>query len=251
MGYSGAQAVGGIREELSKALVALQNEKDIPDDVMAVTQNIAGATGALFEAEQASGEADGKSGVKSALGSLSQTLALLQDVKSSHSGIEVATQAIAKVMGKLYQLSNSNSLPPPPKVVADTMMDLQRERQKQLRSQPPPEKGKRSPVEANIGATTQSNFYVGFSGEVSEGGVFVATYDILTLGSLVDLTVTLPGNFVFACKAKVRFVRDPFDLTSDSEPGIGCQFEALDAHARELILRFIKKRAPLFFDDEG
>ena len=62
-------------------LEALQQDPNIPSDVMAVAQNIAQVVGALFEAERASSEPDGKSCVKNALGTLSQTLALLQDVR--------------------------------------------------------------------------------------------------------------------------------------------------------------------------
>jgi hypothetical protein len=44
----------------------------------------------------------------------------------------------------------------------------------------------------------------------------------------------------------VLFVRDPMDM--DSEPGIGARFDGLSQQSRELILRFIRKRPPLFFD---
>jgi hypothetical protein len=39
------------------------------------------------------------------------------------------------------------------------------------------------------------------------------------------------------------------DFGSDSEPGMGVQFEGLTAEQRELILRFIRKRAPMFYDE--
>ena len=78
MTYSGATQARTAREALGKALEALQQDPNIPNDVLAVAQNIALAVGALFEAERASSEPDGKASVKSALGSLSQTLALLQ-----------------------------------------------------------------------------------------------------------------------------------------------------------------------------
>ena len=45
----------------------------------------------------------------------------------------------------------------------------------------------------------------------------------------------------------VRFVRDPMDM--DSEPGMGVRFDRLDEEARDLILRFIRKRPPLFYDE--
>jgi uncharacterized protein (TIGR02266 family) len=108
--------------------------------------------------------------------------------------------------------------------------------------------GERAPVEANLGATTQSNFYVGFSGEIAHGGVFLATYEAFPKDTSVRMLVTLPGGFEFECDGYVRFVRDPMDFMSESEPGMGIQFEGLSDEARDLVLRFIKKRPPIFYD---
>jgi uncharacterized protein (TIGR02266 family) len=109
--------------------------------------------------------------------------------------------------------------------------------------------GKREQVEANIGATTESNFFVGFSGEIAEGGVFAATYATHPRGTPIEVLVTLPGGFETKINGVVRFVRDSMDFGSDSEPGMGVQFEGLTAEQRELILRFIRKRAPMFYDE--
>jgi hypothetical protein len=35
----------------------------------------------------------------------------------------------------------------------------------------------------------------------------------------------------------------------DTVPGMGIQFEGLDPEGRELILRFIRKRPPMFYDE--
>ena len=116
---------------------------------------------------------------------------------------------------------------------------------------PPPApipSGERKPVEANLGATTQSNFYVGFSGEIAHGGVFLATYESLPKETSVTMLVTLPGGFEFQCDGYVRFVRDPMDFASESEPGMGIQFEGLSDDARNLVMRFISKRPPIFYD---
>ncbi|MFM2420436.1 MAG: hypothetical protein RL385_5159, partial [Pseudomonadota bacterium] len=109
--------------------------------------------------------------------------------------------------------------------------------------------GPRPSVEANIGASSETNFYVGFSGEIADGGVFVATYAVLERGSRVNVTVHLPGGFEFTTPGTVHFVRDPMDMGDDSEPGMGVKFETLASDARELVLRFIRKRAPMFYDD--
>lgn len=114
---------------------------------------------------------------------------------------------------------------------------------------PPPEpSGERTRIEANLGATTQSNFYVGLSGEIAHGGVFLATYEILPKNTSVSMLVTLPGGFEFECNGYVRFVRDPLDFSSESEPGIGIQFENLSDDSRRLVLRFIRNRPPIFYD---
>jgi uncharacterized protein (TIGR02266 family) len=268
MSYSGANQAREAREALGQALAALQEDPNIPQDVMAVAQNIAQAVGALFEAERASSEPDGKACVRNALGSLSQTLALLQDVRGEHKGIGVATEVIAKSMSVLYPLTTvpSKLPPPPPHVHAVPVPQAPRApsaphppppaqglgqiRPSRPQAPPPPvAAGDRVSVEANIGATTESNFFVGFSGEIAEGGVFVSTYEVLPRGTPVHMLVTLPGGFETRLAGRVRFVRDPLDFGADSEPGMGVQFDALPQQDRELILRFIRKRPPMFYDD--
>ena len=260
MGYSGADAVKEGRQMLGVALERLQAEKKLPEDVLAVVQNLAQAVGALFDAERASSDLDGRASVRHAMAFLSQTMALLQDVRSQHPGIGTATKALAEVMRTLFPLANAASMRPPslqqpaPKASAAkssavTAPAATAPAAKAPAASAPRETatGKRASLEANIGATTESNFFVGFSGDISDGGVFVATYLTLDPGTKVDLLITLPGGFDQHIPGTVRFVRDPMDM--DSEPGLGVKFDSLDKGARELILRFIRKRPPLFYDE--
>jgi uncharacterized protein (TIGR02266 family) len=372
MSYSGAQIAKTSRENLGKALAALQADPNIPQDVMGIVQNVAQAMAALFEAERAPGEPEGKSAVKRALGVVGQTLALLQDVRAAHPGIQVATASIAQTMSSLYPLTTQPSMRPPapshsvqppqgmggapmmgqpappsfpqqpqqqyaPGVMPASVAFATTSPQQAAPAQPqqfsapqqpayppppqqpayppPPQQPQFAPpqpaqpqaypaqapqqpaafqapaqpyapnpyaqplpaapapaapskpaqqqqqgayrggtaervnVEVNIGATTDSNFYVGFSGEISEGGVFCATYNIQPRNTPMRVLVTLPGNFEKHVNGFVRFVRDPMDLTAESEPGMGIQFEGLDPEARDLILRFIRKRPPMFYDE--
>jgi uncharacterized protein (TIGR02266 family) len=245
MGYSGAQAVKESRKLLGAALERLQQEKTLPEDVLAVVQNLAQAVGALFDAERASSDLDGRASVRHAMAFLSQTMALLQDVRSKHPGIDNATKALAEVMRSLFPLASAPSMRPPVAVQPPPV-------KKSAGAAPPgraaaPSTAKRASLEANVGATTESNFFVGFSGDISDGGVFVATYLTLELGAKVDVLITLPGGFEQRIPGTIRFVRDPMDM--DSEPGLGVKFDQLDKEARELILRFIRKRPPLFYDE--
>ena len=267
MTYAGAALAAESRKLLGEALAALQSDPKVPKDVLAVAENIAGAVGALFEAENASSDLDGKASVKFAMGSLSQTMALLQDVKSDHRGLTIATQALAQVMSKLYPLSQVPTLRPSasPQAIGvaktiqsplspDTPMTrpgagkaaAPAKQAAPAQAKPKPS-GPREKLEANVGATTESNFFVGFSGEISEGGVFIATYVTMPIGTAVEVLVTLPGNYQFTVPGEVRFVRDPMDM--DSEPGIGVRFDGLSGEHRELILRFIRKRPPVFYDE--
>ncbi len=302
MGYSAAGEARQAREALGKALEALQEDSGIPEEALGIAQNVAKSVGALFEAEYASTEPDGKTCIRSALGTLSQTLALLQDVKSEHQGVQTATERIADVISILFPLTNKPSVRPgsgvgndgaardsyrasahpraserpasrrPPASVAPSSVPAPSQRPSSLAPSsrrpsrrplsapsgpiptsmlPPPAPvptGARRHVEANLGATTQSNFYVGFSGEIAHGGVFLATYETLPKDTSVSMLVTLPGGYEFECDGYVRFVRDPMDFTSESEPGMGIQFEELSDEARELVLRFVRKRPPIFYD---
>lgn len=250
MTYSGATESARCRKMLGEALEALQQDVNIPKDVLNVAENIAKAIGALFEAENASSELDGKSAVRHAMSFLSQTLALLQDVRSQHHGIDIATQTLAEVMSRLYPLRPSTVHPSaPPRTDENQPRIAQKPAAASPGGQASPRTAPLEPrekLEANIGATTESNFFVGFSGEISEGGVFVATYMTLPLERRVEIFITLPGGYEMTILGTVLFVRDPMDM--DSDPGIGVQFENLDKKSRELILRFIRKRPPLFFD---
>lgn len=260
MTYSGATQAAESRALLGTALEALQKDPKVPKDVLAVAENLAGAVGALFEAEKASSDVDGKSSVKHAMGSLSQTMALLQDVKSDHEGILIATKALAQVMSKLYPLSTVPTIRPSaptphisPTQVANAPTVAVAAPRAATAPKPaaaaarPAASRPREKLEANVGATTESNFFVGFSGEISEGGVFIATYATFPVGTLIELLVTLPGGYASTVMGSVRFVRDPMDM--DSEPGIGVRFESLTAEQRDLVLRFIRKRPPLFYDE--
>jgi uncharacterized protein (TIGR02266 family) len=290
MSYVGAAQAAECRALLGNALELLQRDPNIPNDVLAVAGNIAAAIGALFEAEKASSDVDGKACVKHGMSSLSQTMALLQDVKVHHEGIAATTQSIARVMSKLYPLMQRPSQPqtsgaseqrvPPaarveqpaaaPVAHAGAAKARDGSTQGQERAAPAVQPaaapaaaptrgaaaakpaarafaGPRQKIEANVGATTESNFFVGFSGEIAEGGVFVATYATFPVGTAMETLVTLPGNYQFTAHGVVRFVRDPMDM--DSEPGIGIGFEALPTDQRELILRFVRKRSPMFYDD--
>lgn len=101
-------------------------------------------------------------------------------------------------------------------------------------------------LEAEVSLASESQFFTGLTRNVSQGGVFVATYDRahLTIGAHVEIKVKLPDG-EFAAKGVVRWVREQ---SPDSVPGVGIAFDGLEPAAAEHIERFCKEREPLYHD---
>jgi len=95
-----------------------------------------------------------------------------------------------------------------------------------------------------------SNLYTGLSNNLSEGGVFVATADLLARGTVLDLEFSIPdGGPSIQTTGVVRWTReDGEDI--DGPPGMGVQFVELDDRARVRLERFVALRDTLYFDDD-
>lgn len=104
-------------------------------------------------------------------------------------------------------------------------------------------------LKANINLGSDSNFFTGFSTDISEGGIFVATVETVPQGTKVDLDFTLPGGRPLKATGVVRWLREPNDHTPDLMPGMGVQFQDLQPEVASLISDFVRKREPLFFPD--
>jgi uncharacterized protein (TIGR02266 family) len=91
-----------------------------------------------------------------------------------------------------------------------------------------------------------SHFYAGLSGDVSRGGIFVATYAPLPVGTPVQVKFVLPDGEL-ALEGTVRWIRAGSERVS---PGLGIRFENLEAVSLVLIERFCREQPPLYVDDE-
>ncbi|MBM4381090.1 MAG: TIGR02266 family protein, partial [Deltaproteobacteria bacterium] len=104
-------------------------------------------------------------------------------------------------------------------------------------------------MEAAVDLESESNFFMGFSTDISEGGLFVATADLLPIGSEIDLRFTLPSGQAVDVQGVVRWRRELDDSQPEIFPGIGVQFRSLPSNAAGAIQRFVGAREPLFFPD--
>jgi uncharacterized protein (TIGR02266 family) len=108
---------------------------------------------------------------------------------------------------------------------------------------------RRARVDVRVGLETHDNFYSGFARDLSDGGLFVATFDTLPVGSAVDVGFELPDGTRVEARARVRWVRELTEATGDAWPGMGLAFESVPAAAAAAIERFMETREPIFFVD--
>jgi uncharacterized protein (TIGR02266 family) len=107
----------------------------------------------------------------------------------------------------------------------------------------------RVPLQAAVDLASDSNLFTGFGTNVSEGGLFVATINVLPVGTPVDLTFTLPGKSKLSVHGEVRWTREVNDRTPEVFPGVGVRFVNLAPATAEALKRFVSEREPLFYPD--
>ncbi|WNG42800.1 TIGR02266 family protein [Archangium minus] len=104
-------------------------------------------------------------------------------------------------------------------------------------------------LQATINLNSDSNFFTGFTTNISEGGIFVATVQTVPRGTTVDLDFTLPGGRPMKVTGVVRWTREANDKTPELMPGMGVQFTHLPPELAAAISDFVATREPLFFPD--
>ncbi|WP_324948502.1 TIGR02266 family protein [Archangium sp.] len=104
-------------------------------------------------------------------------------------------------------------------------------------------------VQASIDMRSDSNFFTGFTTNISEGGIFVATVQTVPRGTTVDLDFTLPGGRPMKVSGVVRWTREVNDKTPELMPGLGVQFTHLPPEVASAISDFVATREPMFFPD--
>lgn len=105
----------------------------------------------------------------------------------------------------------------------------------------------RTELGVDIGLHSATQFFAGVSGDVSEGGLFVATYAPLPLGSEIVASFVLPGGHHVTTPGIVAWLRDAG--TPDApQPGMGIRFFKLDPDDQRAIDKFLKIRPPMLHE---
>jgi Tfp pilus assembly protein PilZ len=90
----------------------------------------------------------------------------------------------------------------------------------------------RRAVEAHITASSQTNFYCGWTENLSEGGVFVSMTPCPAIGELVHLSVRVGAEPPVTVIGEVRWLRQD---DSGEATGCGLQFVMLEPRAADLL----------------
>ncbi len=104
-------------------------------------------------------------------------------------------------------------------------------------------------VRLALNFSSESNFYVGFTENLSEGGVFVATHAVRNVGAKIDLVIALHDQEPIRATGTVRWHRQ-YSEANETSPGMGIRFEELSPHDEARIRDFARSRQPMFFDDD-
>jgi len=116
-----------------------------------------------------------------------------------------------------------------------------------LASREPPTRG--AVAEVNLHSTSESNVWLGFSQDVADGGVFIATYSSHHVGEEMQLEVLLPGHDEpLRLAGVVQWVR-PLGAGEDVPPGVGVRVIEMSVEAARALQTFARYRTPLFYDE--
>jgi uncharacterized protein (TIGR02266 family) len=108
----------------------------------------------------------------------------------------------------------------------------------------------RHDVELEVTMESETNFYMGLTENLSEGGLLIATHVLKPLGTQVEVSFKLPDMAEpIKVTGTMRWLRE-YSPTSDTSPGMGVRFEHIGAEHTEQIRRFLAARDPLFHDED-
>lgn len=108
-------------------------------------------------------------------------------------------------------------------------------------------RSQRVALHADVDLFSDSNFYTGFSSDLSDGGIFVATCNMLEPGTEVEVAFTLPGSLRIQAKGVVRWNREYNDRFPEVFPGVGIEFVEMAEDSRLAVHAFTSQREPMFW----
>jgi uncharacterized protein (TIGR02266 family) len=100
--------------------------------------------------------------------------------------------------------------------------------------------------ELSIEFVQDSHFVAGLSQDLSRPAFFVATYQVLPIGTEVRVGLELPNGHTIEAQGVVHWVEE--HESAGHRPGIGVLFMGVDHGAVAAIAEYCLLRPPLYFD---
>ncbi len=120
-------------------------------------------------------------------------------------------------------------------------------------SDPPPGAERRdawrAELEVDVGFEGDNRFYAGTTGDISRGGLFVATDTPLMVGTELTLSFVLPDAYRIATDATVTWVRAPRYRPDELPAGMGVRFDDLSTADRGALEHYLRDRPPFRYGD--
>ena len=219
-------------------LEACQSDPELGEALEKLAEHLAKAQGKLFPAIQLPPTSPAAIDLmRKAMEHLAGGLKTLQDIQTESPAVGVAAASIAKSLKTLHPI-----------------VQAAKEKAAKL-SIPPPADGKEVGDTFNVNVNTvlsmntDHQFYTGFSEDIDEGGIFVATFEPKPMDSKVLVNFKLPGGRPVTARGIVHFVREYNPMTPEMAPGMGVKFTDLMPTDKKAIEEHIKSRVPMFYDD--
>lgn len=111
--------------------------------------------------------------------------------------------------------------------------------------EPSRRKSVRRHAELEIEFDRETQLYTGLTQDISEGGVFIATYKIQPLGTPICLSFELPDGTMIVARGEVRWTRT---ASNASRPGMGVAFTEMSDESLAALARFCSRCAPLYVE---
>lgn len=104
-------------------------------------------------------------------------------------------------------------------------------------------------VDLEVTLASEHNFYMGLTENLSEAGLFIATHMLKPIGTVVEMCFKLPDDETpLRVRGEVRWVR-AYCEASEVPPGMGMRFVDLETTQAARVRKFLKTRAPIFYED--
>lgn len=121
-------------------------------------------------------------------------------------------------------------------------------------STPPPGEDERRDelrleLEVDVGLEGDHTFYTGRTGDLSKGGLFVATDEPLPVGTELLLSFVLPDGYRVRADGVVAWVRAPRYRPDELPSGMGIRFVRLPSKHEHAIAHFLSQRPAFRYGD--